>query len=212
MALILILFLVLFFIYFTLTIIGQKYKNPYTLTLILGKCGSGKSTLLTKFALKHIKKGWNVFTTDKSIPIGTFVDIKELPYYNFPPHSAIFIDEIGIAFDNRQFKSFTKDMTVFWKYRRHKKLRIFAASQNYDCDKKIRDTADYIYIVQNKFNIFSYGKRVLRKLCLTEAYGNQPGCISENLVFDSLLCKGGRIITYIPKYIKFFNSFSNYEE
>ena len=187
----------------------KKYLNPYKLTFIFGKKGAGKTTILCKYAFEYLRKGWTVYSTE-GYP-GTYViQPEDIGRYHFPPKSCIIVDEVGMVWDARSFKSFPAHVRDFFKLQRHNKLRVILASQTFDIDKKIRDLTDDMYLLTKSFRTFSYAKRILRKTVLVEATGDGPSRIDENLVFDSLLffwC-GSRKFTYIPKYAKYFDSFS----
>lgn len=201
------------FVVFPVLIFGfhfltKKYLNPYKLIFIFGKKGSGKSTLLTKYSLYYLKRGWNVYSTE-GCP-GTFkINPSDIGFVNFPPRSVIIVDEVGMIWDNRGFKSFPTEVRDYFKLQRHYKHIVILASQTFDVDKKIRDLADEMYLVTKKFRVFSYAKKILRQTVLVEATGDSPSKIDENLVFDSLLlfwC-GSRKFTFIPKYTKYFDSY-----
>ena len=209
--LIFIVFPVFLFVFHMLTV---KYLNPYKLIFIFGKKGSGKSTLLTKYALDYLKRGWNVYSTEYCP--GTYhISPKDVGYAYFPPHSVIIVDEVGMIWDNRNFKSFPEPVRDYFKLQRHYKHVVILASQTFDVDKKIRDLADEMYLVTKQFRIFSYAKKILRETVLLKSTATQGGDsrISEDLVFDSLLLfwAGSRKLTYIPRYTKYFNSFKTPE-
>ena len=186
----------------------KKYLNPYKLIFIFGKKGSGKSTLLTKYALDYLKKGWNVYSTEHCP--GTYqISYQDIGYKYIPPNSVIIVDEVGMIWDSRNFKNFPHQVRDYFKLQRHYKHVVILASQTFDVDKKIRDLADEMYLVNKRFRVFSYAKKILRKTVLVEATGESPSKIDENLEFDSLLFfwAGSRKFTFIPKYIKYFDSF-----
>lgn len=186
----------------------RKYLNPYKLIFIFGKKGSGKSTLLTKYALDYLKRGWNVYSTEKCP--GTFqIRPEDVGRVQFPPRSVIIVDEVGMIWADRDFKNFPREVRDYFKLQRHYKHIVILASQTFDVDKKIRDLADEMYLVTKKFRVFSYAKKILRQTVLVEATGQSPSKIDENLVFDSLFLfwAGSRKFTYIPKYTKYFDSF-----
>lgn len=192
-------------------LLTRKYLNPYKLTFIFGKKGSGKSTLLTRFALEYQKKGWNVYSTEP-IPGCYKIDYTDIGYAHIPPRSCIIIDEVGMIWDNRGFKTFKPEVRDYFKLQRHYKHAVIMASQTFDVDKKIRDLADAMYLVENKFRVFTYAKRILRRTVLIEAQAGKNGesRIDENLVFDSFLFfwAGSRKLTFIPKYAVMYDSFS----
>lgn len=186
----------------------RKYLNPYKLVMIFGKKGAGKSTLLTKLALQYEKQNIPVFSTEK-IP-GTYkIDYTDIGYSEFPEGSVILIDEVGMIWDNRHFKNFDSKVRDWFKLQRHRKITVYLFSQTFDVDKKIRDLVDEMYLVEKRFRVFSYSKRILKSIVLNASTAESPAKIDEDLVFDSFLlfwC-GSRKFTYIPKYAKYFDSF-----
>ena len=187
----------------------KKYLNPYKLIFIFAKKGQGKSTLLTKMALHHLRKGWEVYSTEP-IPGCHSIAPEDIGYFEFPPHSLIVIDEIGMIWDNRNFKNFKPEVRDWFKLQRHRKCKVICASQSFDVDKKIRDLADDMFLLQKKFRVFSYGKRILKILDITEATGDSESRIVDNLKFDSILWfwAGSRTLTFIPAWTKYFNTFA----
>ena len=187
----------------------RKYLNPYKLIFIFAKKGQGKSTLLTKMALQHLKRGWDVYSTEP-IPGCHLIAPEDIGYFEFPWHSLVVIDEIGMIWDNRNFKNFRPEVRDWFKLQRHRKIKVICASQSFDVDKKIRDLADDMFLLQKKFRVFSYGKRILKILDITEATGDSESRIVDNLKFDSIFWfwAGSRTLTFIPAWTKYFNTFS----
>ena len=189
----------------------RKYLNPYKLIFIFAKKGQGKSTLLTKLALQHLKRGWTVFSTEP-IPGGYLIKPSEIGYYELPWHSLLIIDEIGMIWDNRDFKNFNNAVRDWFKLQRHRGVKVICASQSFDVDKKIRDLADDMFLLQKKLRVFSYGKRILKILDIVEASGdhNSESRIVDQLKFDSILFfwAGSRTLTFIPHWAKYFDSFA----
>lgn len=189
----------------------KKYLNPYKLIFVFAKKGQGKSTFLTKQALIHLHNGWTVYSTDP-IPGCIYVPITHVGYYEFEPHSLLIIDEIGMIWDNRNFKNFPPAVRDWFKLQRHRKVKVICASQSFDVDKKIRDLADDMYLLVKKFRVFSYGKRILKVLDIVEATGenNSESRIVDQLKFDSILFfwAGSRSLTFIPHWIPYFDSFA----
>lgn len=69
-----------------------------------------------------------------------------------------------------------------------------------------------MFLLQKKFRVFSYGKRILKILDIVEANGdhNSESRIVDQLKFDSILFfwAGSRTLTFIPHWTKYFDSFS----
>lgn len=206
-------FFLLFLIFVVLVLLyhfsTRKYLNPYRLTMVFGKKGSGKSTLLCKIAYRYIAKGWNVYSTE---PLdGCFlIDYNDIGFNAFPPNSIILIDEVGMVWDNRQYKNFKNEVRDWFKLQRHYRVKVFLFSQTFDIDKKLRDLTDDMYLCTCIARVFSYAKRIRRKTVLTKPIGDAPARIDEELKFDSLLffMFGSRMITFIPRWSKYFDSHS----
>ena len=118
----------------------RSFLNPYKLVFVFGKKGSGKSTLIQKLSNKYYKNGWTVYSTEESLnPEILPIDPKNIYNYEFPEHSCIFIDEVSLIWDNRDFKTMDKKVIEWFRYQRHHKCRVFLFSQSFDIDKKLRD-------------------------------------------------------------------------
>lgn len=189
-----------------------RYSNRYRLTMIFGKKGSGKSTTLCKLAFKYLKKGWTVYCTEP-IPGTLRFDVKELGKKHFKEHSAILIDEVGMIWDNRDFKSFEKHVRNWFKYQRHAKCRVYLFSQTFDIDKKLRDLTDEMYMMVNVLGVLSYGKRIKRKLVVVHPTGEAESRIADDLVISPFFLApfGARMFVWIPKYARYFDSFDMWE-
>lgn len=189
----------------------RKYLNPYKLIFIFAKKGQGKSTLLTKMALHHLKHGWTVYSTEP-IPGCYLIKPVDIGHYELPWHSLLVIDEIGMIWDNRDFKNFSSAVRDWFKLQRHRGVKVICASQSFDVDKKIRDLADDMFLLEKKFRVFSYGKRILKMLDIVEANGDHgsESRIVDQLKFDSILFfwAGSRTLTFIPHWAKYFDSFA----
>lgn len=188
----------------------RKYLNPYKLYMVFGKKGSGKSTLMTRLAVDHvIKKGWTVYCTEKiNVPGVRLFDVSDIGKKSFDSHSLVLVDEVGMIWDNREFKKFAVEVRDWFKLQRHYQCKVYLFSQSFDIDKKLRDLTDGLYLCNTVLRVFTWAKRIHRKVVLTESEADRESRISENLEFDSILGWpfGARILTFIPKYAHFFDS------
>lgn len=119
--------------------VSLKYKNPYKLIFVFGPKGSGKNTLLTKWSIKYNRLGYHVYS-DSEIFNTYKLDTKWIGKYDFPKNSVLLVQEAGITWDNRNFKSFPQEVRDFFKLQRHKGVIVVLASQSFDVDKKLRLT------------------------------------------------------------------------
>lgn len=186
--------------------IFKKYKNPYKLYMIFGKKGSGKSSYLCKLAKQYQKRGYYVYTNmpDCVIPNIRIIDPDDLGDFIPEEKSVILLDECGMLYDNRQYKSFKNSVRDFFVLQRHYKCIVYLCSQSYNVDKKLRDLCDEMYLIQNIGIVYGLVRPIRKTITLTEATSEGESRIAENLKF--------RFITswklfYIPKQVKNFQSY-----
>ncbi len=189
-----------FFVY-----VNRKYNNPYKLTFIFGKKGAGKSCYMVRKMLRYLRKGWTVYTdmADIKIPGVRIISVKSLSDFRPVPHSAIFLDEVGISMDNRDFKSFPPGLRDFFKYVRKMKCCVYMNSQAYDVDKKVRDTTDGLMLVQSIASVLSLCRPVIRSVTLTQSTADSDSRIADNLRFGSVFSWR---LYYMPFYFRYFDS------
>ena len=194
------------FLVFLILLITKKWMNPYRLYLVFGKKGSGKSTYLVKLAIKYQKKGFIVYTNMPDMMVNgvRYFDIDNLGEFVPIAHSLLLVDEVGMIWDNRNFKNFKPSVRDFFKLQRHYKVITYLASQTFDIDKKLRDLTDGMILNVNVLNVFSIGKTIKRKITLTESTSEAESRIAEDLKFTPFW---NWKYTYIPKWSKYFNSY-----
>lgn len=183
----------------------RRYLNPWKLYLVFGKKGSGKSTYLVKQALKLRKKGFVIYSNmpDLSIPHARYIDPEQLGDYVPESDSVLILDEVGMIYDNRNFKSFKNSTRDFYKLQRHYRVIVFMASQTFDVDKKIRDLTDSMVLQSNFMRVFSLSRPIRRITTLTEPTGDQESRLTESLKFAPIW---DWKLTFIPRYAKFFDT------
>lgn len=191
-------------VYDTLT---RKYLNPFKLTMVFGKKGSGKSTLMVRLAYKYLCMGWNVFCTER-LDGCIHIDYRDIGYKNIPPYSVLLVDEVGMIWDNRNYKDFKPEVRDWFKLQRHYKVKVVLFSQTFDIDKKLRDLTDDMYLCNNVLRVFTWAKRITRRVVLVKPGPDTPARIDEELAYDGLLWWpfGSRILTFIPLWAPFFDS------
>lgn len=204
-------FIVIFFVLLGLlsftVVYSRRYANPYKLIFIFGKKGAGKSTLMVKWMLRDLKHGWTVYTDiqDCIIPGVRIINGQDLSTFIPEPNSAVYLDEVGISFDNRNYKNFDSGLRDFFKLQRKYKCKVVMNSQSFDVDKKIRDTTDGMILQTSFLNMFTLSRPISRHVALVEATSNGDSRIADNLKFDSIFSWR---VSFMPKYFKYFKSFS----
>lgn len=184
----------------------RSLNNPYKLYMVFGKKGSGKSTYLCKIAKSYQKKKYIVYTnmTDCKIHGVRLINPEKLGDFVPEPRSCVLLDEVGMLYDNRNFKSFKPSVRDFFKLQRHYHCVVYLASQSFDVDKKLRDLTDRMFLVNALFPWLSLVRPITKKIGLVEASSQGESRIVDNLKFGSIF--SWKFI-FIPKYIKSFDSF-----
>lgn len=198
------LFLLFFFTYLIYRYV-MAHDNPYKLTFIFGKKGAGKSCYMVKKMLQYQKAGWNIYTdmADIKIPGVRIIQVDHLSVFQPAPHSAVFLDEVGISMDNRSFKTFPPGLRDFFKYLRKMQCCCFMNSQAYDVDKKVRDTVDNMVLQVAIGNLFSFSRPIIRSITLTEPSADSESRIADRLHFANPF--SWRFF-WMPAYYKYFDS------
>lgn len=210
MKTILILTLIFFMILIPCIILFMRYKNPYKLIMVFGKKGSGKTTFLAKTAYKYIRKGRPVYST-VYVPGAYLFDVNKIGTMGFPSNSVIFIDEVGMIWDNRNFKQFRTDVRDYFKLQRHYNHTVYLFSQTFDIDVKLRNLTDCMYLVRCHMGWLSVAKKIKRDIVLVEPTGESEARIADSLEFEPFWLNlfGAKAVqfTFIPRWIKLFDSF-----
>lgn len=200
-----VLFLFVSFVGF-LIFIKRKYNNPFKLIFVFGKKGSGKSCLLVNEILKHLKRGWVVYS-DMPVSISgvRLINPNELDKFKPVENSLVVLDEVGLTWNNRNFKNFSDGLTEYIKLQRHFKVKMIINSQSFDVDKKIRDCTDSMILQTNLFNCISISRPIVRSITLTEPTADAESRIADRLKFDKIWRWK---FYWMPRYFKYFDSHS----
>ena len=152
-------------------VMARKYRNPYKLTLVFGKKGSGKTTFLTKKAVQYMRRGKTVYST-VYIPGAHMFDVQQIGNYTFPPESVVFVDEVGMVWDNRNFKSFRPEVSDWFKLQRHYHVTVWLFSQATDIDIKLRMLMDEMYLCTCHMNFLSVARKIRRSITIVHPSGD----------------------------------------
>lgn len=184
------------------------YRNPYRLIMVFGKKGSGKTTMIVKLTQKYLKRGIKVYST-VPVPGAYLFDVNKIGVAGFDPESVIFIDEVGMIWDNRNFKNFRTDVRDYFKLQRHYRHTVYLFSQSFDVDIKLRNLTDSMYLTKTYFNVISIARRINRSLTIVHPSGEGESRIADDLDFAPLLAfwTFPIRITWVPAWTRYFDSF-----
>lgn len=176
----------------------QKY---YTM-LIFGKKGSGKTCDMARRALKAQKKGIKVYS-NIDIPGCYKYDPSDIKGFTFESNSLVMCDEVGLIWDNRNFKNFDKGYNEFFKYCRQYKLIFIMYSQSFDVDLKIRLLVDKMALMI-RIGKITLIRPITKKIGIaTDSNGN--GNLVDTYAFGSIF---NWQFFYRPRYYGLFHSFN----
>ncbi len=171
--------------------------------MVFGKKGSGKTSSIAKKSQEYLKKGFKVYC-NLEIP-GTYLfNPKDLSTFKPDDGSIVFCDEVGLIWDNRDFKSFDKGFNVFFKYSRQYKLRIYLFSQAWnEIDLKIRNLTDSLMYLSRVGKI-SICKPIYKKTGLSVDHDGNGQMVDTYSFAPFFLWE----FTYLPRYYGLFKSFN----
>lgn len=227
---ILYIFIGIYFLIFLRSFLCPQHKH--VLNVYFGVPGSGKTTFaayLTKWALhenciisfcnkhdcafsrlilhsKYLKRRIDVYS---NVPItGAYMlDAKSDIGRYMIEDAKIIIDEAGIEYNNRNFKSFPQEAIYFYKYHRHYRTSVDVFSQSFeDMDITLRRLAQNFYVVRKSLVPFCVvARRIRRKVGVDDTTKQIADLYSMGLpVLDTK-----RIFS--PPLWRMFNSYSRKE-
>lgn len=156
------------------------HVQPSRLDVVYGGPGSGKSTYACYLARKALASGVPVFS---NVPIlGCYVLHREdIGQYKIPSGSLVIFDEIGIEYNNRDFKNnFSKSSggtraLEWWKKHRHEGCQCLILSQGFDdMDKKLQTLGSHYFIVRHSMIPGMITLRQIRKRPMIDEKSHQP--------------------------------------
>lgn len=182
-----------------------------------GNPGCGKTTLAVKMAIKNQKHYDYVFLNlDHLIKNGYIADLDGLGEWTFPDHSFIAIDEAGIEYNSRAYKSLPKPAIAWFKKHRHYKCDIAVFSQSWeDMDVTIRRLSDDLWYLY-RIGPFTLSRRIYKRVTVDK----QTQQIIDGYRMPSMLWlliwplqlgwpfQKKYTLTFRPFYYKYFESFS----
>lgn len=139
----------------------------------VGVPGAGKTTMAIKLMkrelqpkyfkkLKKLRYDYIFCNFDNSI--ANQINVNSLVDHKLPPYSYLLIDESGLEFNSRSFKTLPKGFIEFFKMHRHEHCTVDIFSQTWDdTDKQIRDLASEIWLLR-KIGPVSFARCVYKRV------------------------------------------------
>jgi len=190
------------------------------ITTYFGNPGCGKTTLAVKMAIKHKRDYDYCFLNFDHTIDGCFIaDLDRLGEWTFPDCSFVGIDEAGIEYNSRAYKSLPKAAIAWFKKHRHYKCDIAVFSQSWeDMDITIRRLSDQLWYLY-RIGPFTLSRRIYKRVTIDK---NSQQIIDGYSMANMLwllvwpLQLNWRFAPFSPKfkltfrpfYYKYFESFS----
>lgn len=177
------------------------------ITMAFGNIGCGKTTWLCKMiADDKRKKAHQHYYANFPTTLAEQIDVMKLGTYGLPPYSLLVIDEAGIQFNNRQFKTFPKPLIEWLKLSRHYRCDIVLVSQSWDdVDITFRRLTERLYYLK-KVVCFTLKRRIIKSVAVDEnTHQIVDGYTLSKLLLG--LFTGDTTFFLRRKYYKYFDSY-----
>jgi len=144
-------------------------RPQYSLFVYFGVPGSGKTTFaawIAKRVLKRRGRVWSNVPIKGTVKLNPVEDIGRVLIQD----GHVIIDEAGVEYNNRDFKTFSKESTYFYKHHRHYRVTVHLFSQGFDdMDKKLRTLATSLFVVKKSLIPFLIRRyRISKKVGINE--------------------------------------------
>lgn len=174
-----------------------------------GVPGVGKSTILAKEYKKNRRKYDHIYTINLQLRGVEMINKEDLEKYKFK-NTLILWDEITMDADNREFKSFSKDLRDFFILHRHLGCDVIYATQNFEnVDKKVRDLTCELWYMNKSvvpfFRAFTTAKRIYRQVNINEHTSELTLGYRFCNFMESLFVSNFSLV-WRRKYYKLFNT------
>lgn len=181
--------------------------------LFFGSPGCGKTTTGVQLLKKEQNKKrpkYDYYFSNFDNDLSKKVSLKGLGDWSFPEYSYLLVDEAGIEYNNRKFKSLPQSTIAYFKLHRHYKVDIDFISQSWeDTDVTIRRLADEYWYIR-RLGPISVVRRVYRKVDVDD----QTHQIIDSYKFGKMIkrflpfpfTQKTWFIVWRPKYYKYFNT------
>lgn len=187
--------------------------------IFFGSPGCGKTTLACRTFYKYLKKGkkspYSYLYCNFENKLAHELNLQGLGTWAPPEGSLLVVDEAGIEYNSRKYKSLSQETIAFFKLHRHYRVDIDFISQSWeDMDVTVRRLADELWYVR-RLGPFTALRRVYKSVGVDDTTHQ----IIDKYEFGKLLpCilpfpfhRKNLVIFLRKPYYKYFDSYSKKE-
>lgn len=132
------------------------------ITYVFGSPGCGKTTYACKLALDAYRVSKRRVFCNFDCSVAQRVPLGGLGHWTLPAGSLLIIDEAGIEYNSRSYKTFPRELIAYFKLHRHYGVDIVVISQSWDdVDITVRRLADRLFYIK-RLGPFTMIRRVFK--------------------------------------------------
>lgn len=182
--------------------------------IFFGSPGCGKTTTACMFLKKKSKK-YSFEYANFENTLCPYQDTDGLGTWSPPPDSLYMIDEAGITYNNRLYKTLPKEQIQWFKLHRHYGVDVYLFSQSWeDMDITLRRLCDELWYCQKR-GPFTICRKVIKSVTVDE----QSQQIIDGYKFVRLWRQFAPFpfhreafkVIFRPRWYKYFDSWSRKE-
>lgn len=177
--------------------------------MYFGSPGSGKTTLAVRYLLRsQMKKEYDYYYANFETALAEYLSLDGLGAWTIPPNSLLVIDEAGIQYNSRKFKTLSQDLIQWLKLHRHYGCDVILISQSWeDVDITFRRlTTDLYHIL--KLGPFTRVKKVYKRVGIDKETHQIIDEYRFGSILGNLLGRDNFTIFLRNGYYRFFDSYS----
>lgn len=178
--------------------------------MFFGSPGSGKTTLACRVLYRsRLLKEYDHYYANFETSLAEFVNLDKLgETWTFPPHSLIVIDEAGIEYNSRKYKTLSQSLIQWLKLHRHYKCDVIIISQSWeDVDITFRRLTTDLYHIR-KLGPFTRVRRINKIVGIDKESHQIIDQYQFAGIFGNLLGRDNFCIFLRNGYYKYFDSYS----
>lgn len=181
-----------------------------------GSPGAGKTTLAVKLMKKAVKKRPASANFDHSVSGASICDLNGLGSWTFKDGTFLVIDEAGIEYNSRAYKTLSASAIRWFKLHRHFRCDIAVLSQSWDdMDVTIRRLSNELWYIK-RVGPWTISRRVYKRITvdknteqIIDGYRMASGLwlLFLPLQWIKIVPDHWRL-TFRPFYYRYFDSYS----